>query len=62
MTNKKVKVMIKTHDGNQFETEIENYDAKAMANELNNDNNGLTAIGEVVVHRSNIARIVPVKE
>lgn len=62
MTNKKMKVAVKLHDGTQFETEVENFDAKSIASELNNDSNSLTAIGDVVVHRSNIARIVPVAD
>ena len=64
MASKKTKVSVRLHDGGEYVTEIENFDAKALAEELNNSSrtNGAVAIGDMVVQRTNIARIVPVQD
>lgn len=57
-----MKVQVKLHDGGQYETVIVDYDAKRLADEINGQTDGLVAIGDLIVHRGTVARIVPVPE
>ncbi|POD46295.1 hypothetical protein BKM15_25990 [Pseudomonas syringae pv. syringae] len=62
MANKTTKVIVKTNDGKELVTEVENYSAKDMAEQLNNQSNTIVAIGDVVVHRSFVQGVRPVEE
>lgn len=64
MAAKKTKVSVRLHDGGEYVTEIENFDAAKIAEELNNSSrtSGVVALGDMVVQRTNIARIVPVQD
>lgn len=51
-------VLIKMHDGDEYTTEVENYDAVAIMNMLNDTTKAQVAIGDVVVFRGSVNRVV----
>lgn len=53
-------IAIHTNDGKISYTEMENYNAKEILQKLKAANNALVAIGDVIVSRSAVYRIVPV--
>ena len=53
-------IAIHTNDGQISYTEVENYNAREVLNKLKQANNSLVAIGDVIVSRSAVYRIVPV--
>lgn len=61
-TNKSTKVLVRTNDGQETETTIQNYDAAKIAEMLNNQSNQVIAVGDVVVHRSYVTGVRPVVE
>lgn len=54
------KVEIKLNDGVIRNVNIDNYNAHAIAEDLNNPDKHMMAIGDVVVQRYSVVRIVPI--
>jgi hypothetical protein len=54
-------IEIQTHDGQKYQTEMEVYNANELTAQLNDGSVTVTAIGAVFVHRTRVARVVPVK-
>lgn len=53
-------IAVHTNDGKVSYTQIEDYNAKEILQKLKSANNSLVAIGDVIVSRSAVYRIVPV--
>lgn len=62
MAGKKTKVMIVQHDGTKYQTEVEDYNAEALNEEITNGGRNTVAIGDLILSPASISRIVPVKE
>lgn len=54
----KISIIISCHDGTQYATEVEKFDAKELADQLNDESAYQIAIGDVVLHKSSVARVV----
>jgi hypothetical protein len=51
-------LQILTHDGNEYEETIEQYDAAALNAELNNNEINTVAIGNLIISRVNVKLVV----
>lgn len=58
---KTTKVIVRTNDGREQETSVQNYDAAKIADALNNGTSNVVAIGDVVVQRSYVTGVRPVE-
>lgn len=52
-----MKLLIKTHDGVEYETEAINYDPQRTNSELNNSEISTVLIGDVIISRVNVKSI-----
>ena len=57
-----IKLSIETHDGNSFEVAVDEYDAVALNEELNNQNVNTVVLGDLVVSRINVKSVKPIRE
>jgi hypothetical protein len=62
MAEKKTEVVIKTNDGKEHVTTVENYNAQEIADQLNDPQKTMMAIGDVIVHRSYLTGVKPVQK
>jgi hypothetical protein len=62
MAAKKTQVQVKTHDGDSYIVEVENYDAAEIQRQMNDSGNSAVRIGEAVEFRGNIKSIRPAAE
>jgi len=51
-------LQILTHDGNEYEETIEQYDAMALNEELNNNEINTVVIGKLIISRVNVKLVV----
>lgn len=51
-------LQILTHDGNEYEETVEQYDAMALNEELNNNEINTVVIGKLVISRVNVKLVV----
>lgn len=56
------KFEVKLNDGVIKNVIIEDYDARKIADELNNPDHNMIALGNVVVQRYSVIRITPIDE
>lgn len=61
MAAAKKKVAVKTNDGREQVTEVENYSAKDIVKLLNDPSETMVAIGDVIVNRSFVQSVKPVE-
>lgn len=54
-------VQIKMNDGETFEVTIENYSAEALAEKINDRASNVIAIGNMVIQKHAVIRIMPVQ-
>lgn len=57
-----VNIEIKTNDGTIIRTFMENYNAQELMKVLNNATDSLVAVGNIIILRYEISRIVPLKK
>lgn len=57
-----IKLIIDTHDGKTYETEVENYDAVALNADLNDSTLNTVVLGDIVVSRINVKSVRPAEE
>lgn len=55
-----IKLKVTTHSNEDFEVEVENYDAQTLNEAFNNNENNTVAIGDLVISRINIKSVSPV--
>lgn len=53
-----VNINVICHDGATYPTEIEEYDPVKIAAMINDESKSVIAIGDVIVHRTNVSRVV----
>lgn len=51
-------LQILTHDGNEYEETVEQYDAMALNEELNNSEINTVVIGKLIISRVNVKLVV----
>ncbi len=51
-------LQILTHDGNEYEETVEQYDAVALNEELNNSEINTVVIGKLIISRVNVKLVV----
>jgi len=56
------KLIVETHDGGNYEMEVESYDAAGLNENLNDSSLNTVAIGDLVVSRINVKSVRPVEE
>lgn len=54
-------VLVRTNDGQEMQTAVENYNAQEVADTINNQSLNTIAIGDVIVHRSYVTGVRPVE-
>ena len=59
-TTNVTRVIVRTNDGREQETSVENYSARAIAEELNNGSSNVVAIGDLVIQRAYVTGVRPV--
>lgn len=52
-------LVVTMNDRTKISAEVENYDPKALAAELNDNSKNYVDIGDIVVQRYSVTRIVP---
>lgn len=52
-------VIVKTHDGEQLETVVSNYDAVEINRAINDGQKNTVVIGDLVLYRANVKSVVP---
>jgi hypothetical protein len=62
MAAKKTQVSIRLNDNTEVKTEIADFDSKKIAEILNDDSSNMIALGDVVLHRSTVVRVIPLAE
>lgn len=53
-------LLISTHDGKEYEVNVETYDPIALNAELNNNDINTVVIGDVIISRINVKSVVVV--
>lgn len=56
-----IQIEIICHDGTTYHTEMENYDPITVNEQINNNEELTVVIGDIVVSRIDVKRIVPTK-
>lgn len=57
-----IKLKVRLDDGEDLLTEVEEFDAKKIADELNSTGKNMYAIGDLVVQRFSVIRVTKAKE
>ena len=57
-----IALVINTHSGEVFETEVDNYDPVALNDQINSPNIHTINIGDVIISRIDVKSIVPKRE
>jgi hypothetical protein len=58
---KKQTLQIYTNDGKILETEVTDYDAKELATKLSDGSSQYVVVGEIILAKHSLQRIMPVK-
>lgn len=53
-----VNIKVICHDGTVYPTELEEYNPVQIAEMINDESKSVIAIGDVIVHRTNVSRVV----
>lgn len=53
---------ISTHDGEVYKTTVEDYDAVALNEEMNDNTINTVVISDIIVSRINVKSVVPINE
>lgn len=56
-----VNVNVICHDGAIYPTQVEEYSPAKIAEMINDESKSVIVIGEVIVHRTNVSRVVKVE-
>jgi hypothetical protein len=54
-----MRVIVKTHDGEERVTEVESYDPVQIANDMNSVDKMVIVVGDILVHKTNVSKIYP---
>lgn len=57
-----VKLKIETHDGEKHEQIVDDYDAFALNEDLNDNELNTVVIGDLVVSRINVKSVIPISD
>jgi hypothetical protein len=55
-------VEVFTHDGSKFMVEVEDFDAAEINDAINDTGRSTIVIGDAIFHRTNVSKIVPIRE
>lgn len=57
-----IALVINTHSGGTFETEVENYDPVSLNDQINSPDIHTINVGDVIISRIDVKSIVPKRE